>query len=76
MKPLLKSVDKPLARVRAEDIAACQTQRLADGVSHRSINVEIGNIEIGVLREVLNRIAKKRNFKRDSQDHAVRPEPI
>jgi integrase len=55
LKPVLKHFDKPLARVRAEHIAAYQTKRLADGVSNRTVNMEVG-----VLRQMLKR-AKRWN---------------
>lgn len=42
--------DRPLLRVRAEDIAAYQKRRLAEGVSGRTINMEVG-----VLRRMLKR---------------------
>jgi integrase len=50
LKPVLKAFDKPLRSFRAPDIAAYQKQRLADGVSNRTVNMEVG-----VLRQLLKR---------------------
>lgn len=51
LKPLSAFLgDRPLLRVKAEDIAAYQKARLEQGVSGRTINMEVG-----VLRRMLKR---------------------
>ena len=50
LKPLLKVFSKPLCRFCATDVLDYQKQRLADGVSNRTVNMEVG-----VLRQLLKR---------------------
>jgi integrase len=50
LKPLPKVFNKPLSRFRAADVLDYQRQRLADGVSNRTVNMEVG-----VIRQLLKR---------------------
>jgi integrase len=59
LKPVLKTFNKPLARVIAKDIADYQTRRRAEGVSNRTINMEVGVVRLLLKRaKVWNAIAE------------------
>ena len=50
LKPVSKVFSKPLTRFRASDITEYQKRRLGDGVSNRTVNMEVR-----VLRQLLKR---------------------
>jgi integrase len=69
MKPLLKFFEKPLLRIRVEDIASYQRKRLEDNVSGRTVNMEIGVLR-GMMKKakVWNMIAEDvRMFPEDQK---------